>query len=198
MKVIETSLPSVMLLEPVVYADERGFFMEAWNKRRYEELGIPTDFVQDNLSYSMKGVLRGLHFQNPNAQGKLVSVLYGEVFDVAVDVRVGSPTFGKWAGATLSAENKRQLYIPEGFAHGFLVTGKAALFSYKCTDYYNPGAERSLLWDDPELKIDWPLKSPILSGKDGSGPPLAQIPTEKLPKYEEASTENPHQKVETQ
>ncbi len=196
MKAIETGLPGVVVLEPVVYGDERGFFMEAWNKRRYGSLGIPLDFVQDNLSYSAKGVLRGLHFQNPNAQGKLICVLQGEVFDVAVDVRIGSPTFGEWVGVTLSAENKRQLYIPEGFAHGFLVTSEAALFSYKCTDYYNPEAEHSLLWNDPELGIDWPLESPVLSKKDSSGPRLAEIHTEKLPKYDEAAAEKVGREVE--
>ena len=198
MKVIHTKLPGVVVLEPEVYGDERGFFMEAWNKRRYEGFGIPADyyFVQDNLSYSMKGVLRGLHFQNPNAQGKLVSVLQGEVFDVAVDIRVGSPSFGEWVGVTLSAENKRQLYVPEGFAHGFLVTSEAALFSYKCTDYYNPEAEHSVLWNDPELGIDWPLESPVLSGKDRSGARLAEIPPEKLPKHEDIATEKTGQKAE--
>ena len=183
MKVVETELPGVMVLEPAVYADERGFFMESWNRRRYEGFGIPTDFVQDNLSYSTRGVLRGLHFQNPNAQAKLVSVLWGEVFDVAVDVRVGSPNFGEWVGIALSAENKRQLYVPEGFAHGFVVTGEEALVSYKCTAYYDPKAEHSLLWNDPELGIDWPVEIPLLSAKDGSAPRLSEIPKERLPRY---------------
>jgi dTDP-4-dehydrorhamnose 3,5-epimerase len=196
MRATETRLPGVVVLEPAVYGDERGFFMETWNRRRYEGFGVPTDFVQDNLSYSKKGVLRGLHFQNPNAQGKLVSVLQGEVFDVAVDVRLGSPNFGEWVGVALSAENKRQLYVPEDFAHGFLVTSETALFSYKCTDYYNPRAEHSLLWNDPGLGIDWPLKSPMLSAKDGSGPRLEEIPTEKLPRYSEASVEQAHPEAE--
>ena len=196
MRAIETHLPGIVVLEPAVYGDERGFFMEAWNKQRYGSLGVPLDFVQDNLSYSAKGVLRGLHFQNPNAQGKLISVLQGEVFDVAVDVRVGSPTFGEWVGVTLSAQSKRQLYIPEGFAHGFLVTSEAALFSYKCTDYYNPEREHSLLWNDPGLGIDWPLKSPVLSKKDSSAPRLAEIPTEKLPRYDRAAAEKVGREVE--
>ncbi len=185
MKAVETELPGVLILEPVVYGDERGCFMETWNKRRYEGLGVPTNFVQDNLSCSMRGVLRGLHFQNPNAQGKLVSVLRGEVFDVVVDVRVGSPTFGQWAGVTLSSENKRQLYVPEGFAHGFVVTAEDALFSYKCTAYYDPEAEHSLLWNDPDLGIDWPIEIPVLSAKDGSAPRLSEIPKERLPRYAE-------------
>lgn len=175
MKFIQTALPGVVILEPAVYGDERGFFMETWNRRCYEEAGVPADFVQDNLSYSTKGILRGLHFQNPNPQGKLVSVLQGEVFDVAVDIRDGAPTFGKCAGVVLSSENKRQLYIPEGFAHGFLVTGKEALFSYKCTDYYNREAEHSLLWNDPDLAIDWPIEDPVLSDKDRAALPLAEL-----------------------
>ncbi len=186
MNVVETELPGVVVLEPAVHGDERGFFMETWNRRRYEEIGLAAGFVQDNLSYSAKGVLRGLHFQHPNAQGKLVSVLRGEVFDVAVDVRLGSPSFGEWVGVTLSAENRRQLYVPEGFAHGFVVTGEVALFSYKCTAYYSPETEHSLLWSDPALGIDWPVEAPDVSAKDGSAPPLAQIATEKLPQYTEA------------
>ncbi len=182
MRVVETALPGVMIIEPAVYGDERGFFMETWNRKRYGELGIPVDFVQDNLSYSQGGVLRGLHFQTPNAQGKLVSVLQGEVFDVAVDIRVGSATFGEWVGAVLSLENKRQLYVPEGFAHGFLVTGKEALFSYKCTDYYNKEAEHSLLWNDPDLAIDWPIEDPLLSDKDSAALHLVELfPSENLP-----------------
>ena len=196
MRAIGTRLSGVVVLEPVVYGDERGFFMETWNKRSYERLGVPAIFVQDNLSYSQKGVLRGLHFQNPNAQGKLVSVLQGEVFDVAVDIRVGSPTFGEWVGVSLSAENKRQLYVPDGFAHGFLVTSETALFSYKCTDYYNPEAEHSLLWNDLQLSIDWPLTSPTLSAKDGSAPRLEEIPTEKLPRYDEGFVQEAHQEAE--
>ena len=184
MNVVETSLPSVLIVEPDVFGDERGFFMETWNARRYEEAGLPGRFVQDNLSYSARGVLRGLHYQNPQPQGKLVSVLRGEVFDVAVDIRVGSPTFGEWTGVTLSAENKRQFYVPPDFAHGFLVTGEDALFLYKCTDYYAPEAEGIVLWNDPEIGIEWPTDAPTLSERDGKAPPLREIPEDSLPRYQ--------------
>ena len=185
MNVLETRLPGVFVIEPEVYGDRRGFFMEAWNENRYRELGLPPrGFVQDNVSYSQKGVLRGLHYQEPNPQGKLVSVLQGEVFDVAVDIRNGSPTFGEWVSVMLSEENKRQFYVPEGFAHGFVVTGDVALFFYKCTDYYRPQAEGSLLWNDPDVGIDWPVDAPLLSAKDkNSALPLREIPTETLPHY---------------
>lgn len=183
MNVIETKLPGALIVEPKVFGDERGFFMETWNEARYREAGLPFDFVQDNLSFSQNGVLRGLHFQNPDQQGKLVFVLQGEVFDVAVDIRVGSPTFGEWEGVTLSAENKRQFYVPEGFAHGFLVTGDAALFVYKCTAPYNAQAEASIRWDDPEIGIEWPAESPTLSEKDLGAPRLAELSEERLPKY---------------
>ena len=183
MNVIETDLPGVLILEPRVFGDDRGFFMETWNGRRYEELGIPNTFVQDNLSFSARGVLRGLHFQNPQAQGKLVSVLRGEVFDVAVDIRVGSPTFGRWTGVTLSAENKRQFWVPPDFAHGFVVTSEDALFSYKCTDYYAPEHDGSVLWNDPDIGIDWPTDVPTLSDKDRNAPPLAGMPEGSLPAY---------------
>ena len=171
MKVIETDIPDVKIIEPAVFGDERGFFMETWNQNKFEELvtGKPTQFVQDNHSKSKKGILRGLHYQTENTQGKLVRVVSGEVFDVVVDIRNGSPTFGKWVGVYLSAENKRQLWIPEGFAHGFYVTSDEAEFVYKCTDYYNPKAEHSILWNDQELGIKWPLnESPCLSDKDKS------------------------------
>lgn len=187
MNVLETDLPGVLILEPRVFGDDRGFFMETWNGRRYEEFGIPHGFVQDNLSFSAHGVLRGLHFQNPQPQGKLVSVLRGEVFDVAVDIRTGSPTYGRWTGVTLSAVNKRQFWIPPGFAHGFVVTGEDALFSYKCTDYYAPDHDGSILWNDPEIGIRWPIETPILSGKDGSAPPLAGMPEGSLPAYRAGS-----------
>jgi dTDP-4-dehydrorhamnose 3,5-epimerase len=184
-RVIETKLPGAVVVEPRVFGDERGFFMETWHQARYEEVGLPSRFVQDNLSFSPRGVLRGLHFQNPDQQGKLVQVLHGEVFDVAVDVRVGSPTFGAWEGIVLSAENKRQFYVPEGFAHGFLVTGDSALFSYKCTAKYNPGAEGFVLWNDPEIGIEWPLEGPpTLSEKDRAARPLREIRAEVLPQYE--------------
>ena len=185
MKVTETKLPGVVVVEPKVFGDERGFFMETWNQARYEEAGLPSRFVQDNLSFSAKGVLRGLHFQNPDQQGKLVQVLQGEVFDVAVDIRAGSPTFGEWEGVFLSSENKRQFYVPEGFAHGFLVTGDYALFSYKCTAKYNPEAEGFVLWNDPEIGIEWPVEgTPTLSEKDRIARPLSEIPVEQLPRYE--------------
>ena len=184
MKVIETRLPEVLILEPRVFGDERGFFMETWNEARYEEAGLPTRFVQDNLSFSTRGVLRGLHFQNPDQQGKLVYVLRGEVFDVAVDIRVGSPTFGEWVGVTLSSENKRQFYVPEGFAHGFLVTGEEALFAYKCTAKYNAEAEAGLLWNDPEIGIKWPVEVPVLSEKDRTARTLEGMPIGLLPRYQ--------------
>ena len=183
MNVVETSLPGVLIIEPKVFGDERGYFMETWNGRRYEEAGLPGRFVQDNLSYSARGVLRGLHFQNPQPQGKLVSVLRGGVFDVAVDVRVGSPTFGEWTGVTLSAENKRQFYVPPDFAHGFLVTGEDTLFFYKCTDYYAPSAEGIVLWNDPEIGIEWPTDSPTLSERDSKAPSLREMPEGSLPHY---------------
>jgi dTDP-4-dehydrorhamnose 3,5-epimerase len=172
MKVIETDIPDVKIIEPAIFGDERGFFMETWNQNKFEELvtGKPTQFVQDNHSKSKKGILRGLHYQTENTQGKLVRVVSGEVFDVAVDIRKDSPTFGKWVGVYLSAENKRQLWIPEGFAHGFYVTSDEAEFVYKCTDYYNPSAEISLKWDDEYLAITWPLSEQIiLSEKDTNG-----------------------------
>ncbi len=172
MKVIDTKIPDVKIIEPTVFGDERGFFMESWNQKRFEELvtGKPTQFVQDNHSKSKKGILRGLHYQTENTQGKLVRVISGEVFDVAVDIRKDSPTFGKWVGVYLSAENKRQLWIPEGFAHGFYVTSEEAEFVYKCTDYYNPTFEHSILWNDSELDIRWPISEvPELSEKDRKG-----------------------------
>ncbi|CAA9416951.1 MAG: dTDP-4-dehydrorhamnose 3,5-epimerase [uncultured Rubrobacteraceae bacterium] len=183
MNVRETDLPDVLVLEPKVFGDDRGFFMETWNGRRYEGLGIPNRFVQDNLSLSAHGVLRGLHFQNPQPQGKLVCVLRGEVFDVAVDIRAGSPTFGRWTGVTLSAENKRQFWVPPNFAHGFVVTGEDALLSYKCTDYYAPEHDGSILWNDPEIGIQWPIETPSLSGKDAAAPPLFGMPKGSLPVY---------------
>ena len=183
MNVIETELPGVLIIEPKVLGDERGFFMESWNGRRYREIGVLDNFVQDNLSFSARGVLRGLHFQNPQPQGKLVSVLRGEVFDVAVDIRVGSPTFGRWTGTALSADNKRQLYVPQDFANGFVVTSEAALFFYKCTEYYAPVSEGVLLWNDPDIGIEWPVERPTLSERDRIAPPLHEIPEDALPRY---------------
>ncbi len=180
MRVVEAELPGVYIVEPKVFGDARGFFLESWNEERYRAAGIDTTFVQDNLSFSTRGVLRGLHYQKPHEQGKLVSVLVGEVFDVVVDIRVSSPTFGRWMGVVLSAENRRQLYAPLGFAHGFVVTSETALFSYKCTDYYSPADEGSVRWNDPDIGIDWPVSSPTLSPKDGAAPLLRDIPEERL------------------
>ncbi|HAS64372.1 MAG TPA: dTDP-4-dehydrorhamnose 3,5-epimerase [Vibrio sp.] len=174
MKVIETDIPEVKIIEPQVFGDVRGFFMETWNQKKFEELvtGKPTTFVQDNHSKSKQGILRGLHYQTENTQGKLVRVVSGEVFDVAVDIRKNSPTYGQWVGVYLSAENKRQLWVPEGFAHGFYVTSEEAEFTYKCTDYYNPNAEKTISWSDVDIGIEWPLIKGvklILSNKDTDG-----------------------------
>lgn len=171
MKIIETSIPDVLIIEPKVFGDERGFFYESFNAAAFEAAtGLKRQFVQDNHSKSQRGVLRGLHYQIQQPQGKLVRVVAGEVFDVAVDLRRSSPSFGRWTGTRLSAENQRQLWIPEGFAHGFVVLSETAEFLYKTTDYYAPEHERSLLWNDPELGIDWPLDTPPqLSAKDQSG-----------------------------
>ena len=186
MRVERTALPGVLLLTPPVFHDARGFFRETWRADRYGEAGLPAAFVQDNASLSAGGVLRGLHFQQPNAQGKLVSVLRGEVWDVAVDIRVGSPTFGRWTGHFLSAANGCQLWIPEGFAHGFVVTSAEALFSYKCTEVYAPGAESTLLWNDPDLAIDWPVAGPAVSERDASGVRLRDLAPERLPRFHAA------------
>ncbi|WP_027852244.1 dTDP-4-dehydrorhamnose 3,5-epimerase [Marinobacterium litorale] len=171
MKVIETKIPDVKIIEPKVFKDERGFFMESWNERDFHEAGIDAKFVQDNHSRSVKNTLRGLHYQIKHPQGKLVRVTRGEVFDVAVDIRPSSPTFGQWVGEYLSEENSRMLWIPPGFAHGFLVTGVIAEFQYKCTDFYQPNYEQIILWNDKTLGIDWPLDkgSPTLSEKDKHG-----------------------------
>ena len=171
MQVIDTAIPDVKIIEPKVFGDDRGFFFESFNQKRFEEaIGRQVVFVQDNHSRSAKGVLRGLHYQIQHPQGKLVRVVVGEVYDVAVDLRQSSPTFGQWVGVTLSAENKRQLWIPEGFAHGFVVTSEAAEFLYKTTDYWHPEHERCLVWNDAKLGIDWPLTEiPALSGKDAAG-----------------------------
>ncbi len=183
MKVTPLAIPGVLKIEPRIFGDDRGFFFESYNEGRYRDSGVLGPFVQDNFSRSTHGILRGLHLQNPHGQGKLVSVLEGEVFDVAVDVRVGSPTFGKWVGERLSAQNKLQMWIPVGFAHGFCVTSEHALFHYKCTDRYAPDGEVSVLWNDPGLGIDWPIVSPVLSEKDQQALPLADVPTARLPTY---------------
>lgn len=176
MNVIKTPLDGLLVIEPTVFGDQRGFFYESFNAQRFaEQTGVTVEFVQDNHSRSGKGVLRGLHYQIQQAQGKLVRVTTGAVFDVAVDVRKSSPTFGQWYGLELSAENKRQLWIPAGFAHGFVVTSDVAEFLYKTTDYYAPAYERSVIWNDPAIGIDWPLDGePLLSAKDKAGVPLAE------------------------
>ena len=181
MKVTETALPGVLILEPKVFPDARGFFVETYNKELYVASGIEVDFVQDNLSFSSRGVLRGLHYQKPHSQGKLVYVLQGEVWDVAVDVRHGSPMFGQWTAVTLSSDNKKQLYIPPGFAHGFCVLSESALFGYKCSDYYHKESEVGFRWDDPQVNISWPIEEPILSERDLRLPFLKELPEERLP-----------------
>jgi len=175
MNVTETPLPGVLLIEPGVHRDDRGSFLESFHAERYEAAGVVGPFVQDNVSVSRKGVLRGLHFQQPCSQRKLVGVLVGEVFDVAVDVRIGSPTFGKWTAHVLSADNGRQLYIPEGFAHGFLALEDHTVFAYKCSDYYRPDAERSLRWDDRSVGIEWPMRVPLLSARDADASSLHEV-----------------------
>jgi len=180
MDVSDTDLPGVRLFEPDVYDDDRGAFMEIWNAREYGHCGLTVTFVQDNLSRSREGVLRGLHFQNPRPQAKLISVLRGAVYDVVVDVRAESDTFGEWRGTVLSAENARQLYVPEGYAHGFVATSGEVLFHYKCTDFYHPEADRTVRWDDPQIGIDWPVEDPILSEKDADAPLLVEMPREAL------------------
>ncbi len=176
MNVIDTAIPDVKIIEPKVFGDERGFFFESYNARAFNDtIGREVNFVQDNHSLSAKGVLRGLHYQIQQPQGKLVRVVAGEVFDVAVDLRQSSPTCGQWVGVRLSAENKRQLWLPEGFGHGFLVVSQSAEFLYKTTDYYAPEHERCIAWNDPELAIDWPLTagdSPVVSAKDAQGSPF--------------------------
>jgi dTDP-4-dehydrorhamnose 3,5-epimerase len=185
MKIVQTSLPGAFAIEPQVFGDARGFFYESYNKAKYVAVGITADFVQSNVSRSSKGVLRGLHYQWPNPQGKLVSVLEGEVYDVAVDIRRGSPTFGQWAGVMLTAENHRHFWIPEGFAHGFCVLSDYATFSYQCSALYDAKADASVRWDDASLGIDWPISAPQLSEKDLKAPLLADIPADRLPVFAE-------------
>lgn len=188
MNVTTTEIPGVLLIEPRVFRDPRGYFLETWNLPRYSGHGLPERFVQDNLSVSAVGVLRGLHVQTPNCQAKLVSVVSGSVYDVAVDVRRGSPTFGRWVGQYLTAADHRQLFIPAGFAHGFVVTGEAspgagATFVYKCDAPYAPGDELTVRFDDPDLGIEWPTPSPVLSDKDRAGLRLGDVPADRLPPY---------------
>jgi len=184
MQVTKTELPGVLLIEPKVFGDSRGFFMELYSAERYAQHGVPAEFVQDNLSKSVRGVLRGLHLQNPFAQGKLVFAAAGEIFDVVVDVRRGSPTFGRWYGAVLSDSNKRQLWVPPGCAHGFCVMSEEATFMYKCTDLYHPEAEVTVLYNDPALGIRWPVSNPTVSAKDAAGKPLAAIDPDRLPVFQ--------------
>ena len=183
MKIIETKLPGAVVIEPSVFGDSRGFFFESWNAERFGAHGLPTKFVQSNVSSSSKGVLRGLHYQWPRPQGKLVSVLEGEVFDVAVDIRRGSPTFGKWEGVVLSADNKRQFWIPEGYAHGFLGLSERVVFTYLCTDVWVKEMDSGIRWDDPQFGIEWPLIAPLLSDKDANAPLLVDIAEDRLPVF---------------
>ena len=181
MNVVDTGLPGVKLIEPRVFGDHRGFFLETFHAARYAEIGIHLPFVQDNWSRSVRGTLRGLHFQEPHAQGKLVQVMSGAVFDVAVDVRRGSPSFGRWVSVALTADNFKQVYIPPGFAHGFCVVSPTAQVEYKCTDLYDPASEIGIAWNDPAIGISWPVTTPVLSARDSRHPTLAavmdQLPT---------------------
>ena len=183
MEVLTTSLEGVLIIEPRIFEDKRGFFMETYNQKRYSVSGIDRTFVQDNLSHSVRGTLRGLHYQLNHPQAKLIQVITGTIFDVVVDIRRGSPTFGQWIGLHLSDENRRQLFVPEGFAHGFCVLSKTADVIYKCTDFYAPDDEGGILWSDPGLDIDWPVKHPILSTKDSQYPRLDEVPATRLPIY---------------
>ena len=184
MKVKKSPLQGALIIEPDTFSDKRGYFMETYHKKKYEQLGLGTHFVQDNLSFSVQGTLRGLHYQHPHAQAKLVQVIKGEIFDVIVDIRWGSPTFGQWTGVNLSDETKQQLYVPEGFAHGFFVLSETALVYYKCSDFYEPESEGGILWCDPGIGIEWPASDPMLSDKDKSYLSLNHVPKGRLPVYE--------------
>ena len=186
MNIITTSIEGVLIIEPAVFKDNRGFFMETYQQERYSKSGIKQAFVQDNLSFSVQGTLRGLHYQVKHPQAKLVQVITGEIFDVAVDIRPGSSTFGKWTGAYLSDQNKRQLFIPQGFAHGFCVISKTAHFLYKCSDFYAPEDECGINWADSDICIDWPVKNPIVSKKDRQNPELCDLLPKQLPCQEES------------
>jgi dTDP-4-dehydrorhamnose 3,5-epimerase len=183
MKVIEAELPGCLVIEPRVFGDARGYFYESFNTDKLAAHGLDLKFMQGNVSRSSAGVLRGLHYQWPKPQGKFVSVLEGEVWDVAVDIRRGSPCFGRWTAVVLSAENKRHFWIPEGFAHGFCVLSEHATFTYLCTETYDAQADAGIRWDDPQLAVDWPLAEPSLSAKDAQAPFLADVPEERLPVY---------------
>ena len=184
LKVTEQSLPGVMLIEPAVFEDDRGFFMETYHMSKYGEAGLDQQFVQENHSHSRRYTLRGLHYQLKHPQGKLVYVIAGEILDIAVDIRRGSPTFGQWTGTLLSEKNRHQLFVPEGFAHGFCVLSENADVMYKCTDLYTPGDEYGILWSDPTIDIVWPIENPILSKKDARNPVLNDVPEGHLPLYE--------------
>ena len=184
MKIIEASLPGVLIIEPQVFKDPRGYFYESYNDAKYIKAGIRANFVQTNVSQSAKGVLRGLHYQWPNPQGKLVSVLEGEVYDVAVDIRRGSPTFGQWMSAMLTADNHRHLWIPEGFAHGFCVLSERATFTYQCTTLYDGAADAAICWNDAQIGVDWPISQPLISDKDAKAPLLANVPVDRLPTFD--------------
>ncbi len=184
MKINTTPIDGLLVLEPDVFKDKRGFFLETYHVQKYRTLGIERKFVQDNVSCSSRGILRGLHFQYRHPQAKLVQVLSGEVFDVAVDIRLGSPTFGKWFGIMLSQDNLYQMFIPEGFAHGYCVTSETAIFAYKCSDFYSPADEGGLLWSDPEVGIQWPVSDPILSQKDSFLPRLSELPEDQLTAFD--------------
>jgi len=182
-KIVKTSLDGCVVIEPAVHGDARGYFYESFHAHKFAEAGLDLRFVQTNVSRSARGVLRGLHYQWPNPQGKLVSVVEGEVYDVAVDIRAGSPTFGRWTAAILSAENKRHFWVPEGFAHGFVVLSADATFVYQCTALYDRQADAGIRWNDGEIAVDWPVAEPLLSDKDQRAPFLAEIAREKLPAY---------------
>ncbi|ANB19132.1 dTDP-4-dehydrorhamnose 3,5-epimerase [Dokdonella koreensis] len=183
MKLIRSALPECLVIEPAVHGDARGYFYESFNAQRFAEAGLDLSFVQTNVSRSARGVLRGLHYQWPHPQGKLVSVIDGEVYDVAVDIRVGSPTFGRWAAAILSSDNHRHFWIPEGFAHGFAVLSEHATFVYQCTALYDRAGDAAIRWNDADIAVDWPLAEPLLSDKDTKAPFLADVPPARLPVY---------------
>ena len=191
METTALDLPGLLLLKPRVFPDARGHFLEIFQDRRYPEFGVPGRFVQDNISFSRRGVIRGLHYQLRHPQGKLVMPLTGEIWDVVLDIRRGSPTFGKWTAVSLKAEDCRQLYVPPGYAHGFAVVSDTALVLYKCTDYWHPGDEYGIIWDDPDLAIPWPVQTPLLSDKDRQFPSLEMAPPEHLPRYAVTGEDTP-------
>lgn len=182
MDCIETGIPGLLIIEPTIHGDERGFFMETWHARHYAGVGLPERFVQSNVSRSASGVIRGLHYQYPEPQGKLVQAIEGRVFDVAVDIRVDSETYRQWVGVELSAANHRQLYVPEGFAHGFCVLGRSATISYLCTREFSAEHDAAIAWDDPDIGIEWPIEPQSMSAKDRAAPRLREVPSEQLPK----------------